>query len=127
MLATLPIGGADMPVVISIYNAATGLAVGLEGFVLGNPALMIAGMVVGAAGTLLTLLMAKAMNRSVSNVLFTNFGEAPKHKPSHIKGSLKPTDAADAGHLHALCQRASSSCRATASPPRRRSRSSTIS
>ena len=66
ILMTLPIGGADMPVVISIYNASTGLAVGLEGFVLGNPALMIAGMVVGAAGTLLTLLMAKAMNRSVA-------------------------------------------------------------
>jgi NAD(P) transhydrogenase subunit beta len=97
ILMTLPIGGADMPVVISIYNAATGLAVGLEGFVLGNPALMIAGMVVGAAGTLLTLLMAQAMNRSVANVLFTNFGGAPKHKPSHIKGELKPTAAADAG------------------------------
>ena len=97
VLMTLPIGGADMPVVISIYNAATGLAVGLGGFVLGNPALMIAGMVVGAAGTLLTLLMAKAMNRSVANVLFTNFGGAPKHKPSHIRGSLKPTAAADAG------------------------------
>jgi NAD(P) transhydrogenase subunit beta len=97
ILMTLPIGGADMPVVISIYNAATGLAVGLEGFVLENPALMIAGMVVGAAGTLLTLLMAKAMNRSVANILFTNFGEAPKHAPSHIKGSLKPAEAADAG------------------------------
>jgi NAD(P) transhydrogenase subunit beta len=97
ILMTLPIGGADMPVVISIYNAATGLAVGLEGFVLGNPALMIAGMVVGAAGTLLTLLMAQAMNRSVQNVLFTNFGDSAKHAPSHIKGSLKPTEAADAG------------------------------
>jgi NAD(P) transhydrogenase subunit beta len=97
ILMTLPIGGADMPVVISIYNAATGLAVGLGGFVLGNPALMIAGMVVGAAGTLLTLLMARAMNRSVANVLFTNFGGPPKHKASHIKGSLKPTAAADAG------------------------------
>ena len=59
VLMTLPIGGADMPVVISIYNAFTGLAVGLEGFVLQNPALMIAGMVVGAAGLLLTLLMAR--------------------------------------------------------------------
>jgi len=97
VLMTLPIGGADMPVVISIYNAFTGLAVGLEGFVLQNPALMIAGMVVGAAGTLLTLLMARAMNRSVGNVLFTNFGGASKRKPSHIKGSLKPTEAADAG------------------------------
>ena len=94
---TLPIGGADMPVVISIYNAFTGLAVGLGGYVLQNPAMMIAGMVVGAAGTLLTLLMAKAMNRSVGNVLFTNFGEAPKHKQGAIKGSLKPVEAGDAG------------------------------
>jgi NAD(P) transhydrogenase subunit beta len=93
---TLPIGGADMPVVISIYNAATGLAVGLEGFVLANPALMIAGMVVGAAGTLLTLLMARAMNRSVSNVIFTNFGGPKVKSHGHMKGSLKPVAAADA-------------------------------
>jgi NAD(P) transhydrogenase subunit beta len=97
VLMTLPIGGADMPVVISIYNAATGLAVALEGYVLENPALMIAGMVVGAAGTLLTLLMAKAMNRSVQNVLFSNFGEARKRRAGRIKGSLKPTGAGDAG------------------------------
>jgi len=97
VLMTLPIGGADMPVVISIFNAFTGLAVGLEGFVLQNPALMIAGMVVGAAGMLLTLLMAKAMNRSVSNVVFTNFGDAPKHKQGAIKGSLKPMAPGDAG------------------------------
>jgi NAD(P) transhydrogenase subunit beta len=97
ILMTLPIGGADMPVVISIFNAFTGLAVGLEGFVLQNPALMIAGMVVGAAGLLLTLLMAKAMNRSVSNVVFTNFGEASKHKQGKIKGELKPMQPGDAG------------------------------
>jgi NAD(P) transhydrogenase subunit beta len=97
VLMTLPIGGADMPVVISIYNAFTGLAVGLEGFVLQNPALMIAGMVVGAAGTLLTLLMAKAMNRSVSNILFTNFGVVVAQKQGDIKGSLKPVEAGDAG------------------------------
>jgi NAD(P) transhydrogenase subunit beta len=97
VLMTLPIGGADMPVVISIYNALTGLAVGLEGFVLQNPALMIAGMVVGAAGLLLTLLMAKAMNRSVANVVFTNFGEAPKQVQGAIKGSLRPVEASDAG------------------------------
>ena len=97
VLMTLPIGGADMPVVISIYNAFTGLAVGLEGFVLQNPALMIAGMVVGAAGTLLTLLMAKAMNRSVSNILFTNFGTVVQQKQGEIKGSLKPVEASDAG------------------------------
>jgi NAD(P) transhydrogenase subunit beta len=97
VLMTLPIGGADMPVVISIYNAFTGLAVGLEGYVLQNPALMIAGMVVGAAGMLLTLLMAKAMNRSVANVLFSKFGATAKHAHTNIKGSLKPVQASDAG------------------------------
>lgn len=97
ILMTLPIGGADMPVVISVYNAFTGLAVGLEGYALQNPALMIAGMVVGAAGLMLTLLMAKAMNRSVANILFTNFGATKSHKHSKIEGELKPTAAADAG------------------------------
>jgi H+-translocating NAD(P) transhydrogenase subunit beta len=97
ILMTLPIGGADMPVVISIYNALTGLAVGLEGFVLQDPALMIAGMVVGAAGLLLTLLMAKAMNRSIRNVLFTSFGPPAKHGKGGMVGSLRPTGAGDAG------------------------------
>ncbi len=97
IMMTLPIGGADMPVVISIYNAFTGLAVGLEGFMLQNPALMIAGMVVGAAGLLLTLLMAKAMNRSVMNVLFTNFGDIPKTQHGTMKGSERPVEASDAG------------------------------
>jgi NAD(P) transhydrogenase subunit beta len=97
ILMTLPIGGADMPVVISIYNAATGLAVGLDGYIIQDPALMIAGMVVGAAGTLLTLLMAKAMNRSVSNVLFSNFGDVSKQKKSKMTGSEKPVEATDAG------------------------------
>src|SRR5690606_3990164 len=71
VLMTLPIGGADMPVVISLYNALTGLAVAFEGFVLGNEALIIAGTMVGAAGMLLTRLMAKAMNRPISGVLFS--------------------------------------------------------
>jgi NAD(P) transhydrogenase subunit beta len=97
ILLTLPIGGADMPVIISIYNAFTGLAVGLEGFVLQNPALMIAGMVVGAAGLMLTLVMAKAMNRSVTNVVFSNFGDVATASKSKITGELKPTEAADAG------------------------------
>jgi H+-translocating NAD(P) transhydrogenase subunit beta len=96
VMMTMPIGGADMPVVISLYNAFTGLAVGFEGYVLNNPALMIAGMVVGSAGTLLTLLMAKAMNRSVRNVLFSNFGAAGDEAQGEIKGSLKPADAGDA-------------------------------
>ncbi len=97
ILLTLPIGGADMPVVISIYNAATGVAVGLEGYVLQNPALMIAGMVVGAAGTLLTVLMAQAMNRTVFNVLFKHFGAKKGRKHGAITGEEKPVQASDAG------------------------------
>jgi len=96
LLMTMPIGGADMPVVISLYNAFTGLAVGAEGFVLQNPALMIAGMVVGSAGTLLTLLMAKAMNRSVANVILSNFGATGGEAQGEMEGSMKPTDAGDA-------------------------------
>ncbi|HMD73649.1 MAG TPA: NAD(P)(+) transhydrogenase (Re/Si-specific) subunit beta, partial [Steroidobacteraceae bacterium] len=86
---TLPIGGADMPVVISLYNALTGLAVGFEGFVLDNAAMIIAGTVVGAAGTLLTQLMAKAMNRSLANVLFSNFGETSAAGSGTVTGSQK--------------------------------------
>ncbi|MES0873056.1 NAD(P)(+) transhydrogenase (Re/Si-specific) subunit beta [Sinimarinibacterium thermocellulolyticum] len=97
VMMAMPIGGADMPVVISLFNAFTGLAVGFEGYVIGNAALMVAGMVVGSAGTLLTLLMAKAMNRSVSNVLFSNFGAAGAEGQGEIKGSMKPIDAGDAG------------------------------
>jgi len=73
----LPIGGADMPVVISLLNSFTGLAVASTGFVLQNPALIIAGTLVGASGTLLTLLMCRAMNRSLANVLFAGVGAAP--------------------------------------------------
>jgi NAD(P) transhydrogenase subunit beta len=70
----LPIGGADMPVVISLLNAFTGLAVAASGFVLGNFALIVAGTLVGASGTLLTKLMSDAMGRSLANVLFGAFG-----------------------------------------------------
>src|SRR5881392_1636375 len=92
---TLPIGGADMPVVISLYNALTGLAVAFEGFVLDNAAMIIAGTVVGSAGTLLTQLMAKAMNRSLANVLFSGFGETAATSASGPAGTLKAIDTAD--------------------------------
>jgi NAD(P) transhydrogenase subunit beta len=75
VMFVLPIGGADMPVVISLLNAFTGLAASATGFVLNSLLLIVAGMLVGASGTLLTLLMAKAMNRSVANVLFGAFGQ----------------------------------------------------
>jgi len=77
MLLVLPIGGADMPVVISLLNAFTGLAAASAGFVLENTALIIGGTLVGASGTLLTILMGRAMNRSLANVLFGAFGAAP--------------------------------------------------
>jgi NAD(P) transhydrogenase subunit beta len=72
--AVLPIGGADMPVVIAFLNACTGLAAAATGFALGNVLLIIAGVLVGASGTLLTQLMSKAMNRSLTSVLFGAFG-----------------------------------------------------
>ena len=93
---TLPIGGAEMPVVISLYNALTGLAVAFEGFVLQNAAMIIAGTVVGAAGMLLTQLMAKAMNRSLANVLFSGFGDKTG-EASKIAGSMKSIEASDVG------------------------------
>jgi NAD(P) transhydrogenase subunit beta len=74
VLFVLPIGGADMPVIISLLNSFTGLAAALTGFALGNNVLIISGALVGASGTLLTLMMGKAMNRSVANVLFGAFG-----------------------------------------------------
>ncbi|MCR6700342.1 MAG: NAD(P)(+) transhydrogenase (Re/Si-specific) subunit beta [Dokdonella sp.] len=98
VLMTLPIGGADMPVVISLYNALTGLAVAFEGYVMQNEALIIAGTVVGAAGTFLTQLMAKAMNRPLSNVLFSNFGGGGAGA-GEIAGSQKPIEASDAASL----------------------------
>jgi len=75
VLFVLPIGGADMPVVISLLNAFTGLAVAAGGFELENNVLIVAGMLVGASGTLLTMMMGRAMNRSIANVLFGAFGQ----------------------------------------------------
>jgi len=102
---TLPIGGADMPVVISLYNALTGLAVAFEGFVLNNAAMIIAGTVVGSAGTLLTQLMAKAMNRSVGNVLFSGFGDTGAAPTGEVSGSLKPIEASDVGVMMAFASK----------------------
>ncbi|ALS95787.1 NAD(P)(+) transhydrogenase (Re/Si-specific) subunit beta [Xanthomonas oryzae] len=103
VLMTLPIGGADMPVVISLYNAFTGLAVAFEGYVLGNEALIIAGMMVGAAGILLTRLMAKAMNRPISGVLFSNFGGGGQAQ--EISGTQKPIEAGDVAAMMAFAER----------------------
>ena len=82
VLFVLPIGGADMPVVISLLNAFTGLAAAATGFELENNVLIVAGMLVGASGTLLTLMMSRAMNRSISNVLFGAFGQVSAGAPA---------------------------------------------
>ena len=102
VMVTLPIGGADMPVVISLFNALTGLAVAFEGFVLDNAAMIIAGTVVGSSGTLLTQLMAKAMNRSLANVLFSGFGsDGGAAAEEDIEGSMKEIQAQDAAIMMA--------------------------
>jgi NAD(P) transhydrogenase subunit beta len=82
VLLIIPVGGADMPVVISMLNAFTGLSAAGAGFVLDNTALIIAGSLVGSSGTLLTILMGRAMNRSLSNVLFSAFGSAVAAGPA---------------------------------------------
>jgi NAD(P) transhydrogenase subunit beta len=106
LLMTLPIGGADMPVVISMYNAFTGLAVALDGFSFATPnyAMVVAGIIVGAAGSLLTLNMAKAMNRSIANVFFGAFG-ATEEKGVEIHGSMKPIDTDDVAVLLAYANK----------------------
>jgi len=103
VLMTLPIGGADMPVVISLYNALTGLAVAFEGYVLGNEALIIAGTMVGAAGMLLTRMMAKAMNRPIHGVLFSQFGGGGEAQA--ISGAQKPVEAGDVAAMMAYAER----------------------
>jgi NAD(P) transhydrogenase subunit beta len=104
LLMTLPIGGADMPVVISLYNALTGIAVAMDGFALGNYAMVVAGTLVGAAGSLLTLVMARAMNRSISNVLFSAFG-AIEETGTTLAGSMKPIEADDVAVMMAYAQK----------------------
>ncbi|HSA37287.1 MAG TPA: NAD(P)(+) transhydrogenase (Re/Si-specific) subunit beta [Methanoregula sp.] len=105
-LMTFPIGGADMPVVISMYNAFTGLAVALDGFSFASPnyAMVVAGIIVGAAGSLLTLQMAKAMNRSLSNVFFGAFGATEK-EGAEINGSMKSIETDDVAVLLAYAEK----------------------
>jgi proton-translocating NAD(P)+ transhydrogenase subunit beta len=95
VLAVLPIGGADMPVVISLLNSYSGLAACATGFLLRNNALIVTGSLVGASGLILTRLMCKAMNRSLANVLFSGFG-AVTRSAAVVKGQAKPISVADA-------------------------------
>ncbi|MGH3021131.1 MAG: NAD(P)(+) transhydrogenase (Re/Si-specific) subunit beta [Gaiellaceae bacterium] len=109
VLLVLPIGGADMPVVISLLNAFTGLAAASAGFVLENTALIIGGTLVGASGTLLTVLMGRAMNRSLANVLFGAFGApaavGPAEAASADGKSYREVDAEDCAVMLAYASR----------------------
>jgi NAD(P) transhydrogenase subunit beta len=103
----LPIGGADMPVVISLLNALTGTAAAMAGFVIGNPVLIIAGALVGASGTILTNLMAKAMNRSILNVMAGGFGTGDSAVGAVVGGagaSVREVSADDAAIQLAYAQ-----------------------
>ncbi|MBT9259227.1 MAG: NAD(P)(+) transhydrogenase (Re/Si-specific) subunit beta [Clostridiales bacterium] len=98
-LVVLPIGGADMPVVISLLNAMTGLAAATTGFLLLNNVLIVAGALVGASGTILTLLMSRAMNRSVSNILFGAFGKLQVGETADIDKTVRSTTPEDVAAL----------------------------
>ena len=94
----IPIGGADMPVVISLLNSYSGLAACAAGFAIGNNILIVAGSLVGASGIILTQIMCKAMNRSLSNVLFSGFADAATAE-TKIEGEVKPISVEDAYYI----------------------------
>lgn len=94
VMAVLPIGGADMPVVISLLNSYSGLAACAAGFAINNNILIVAGSMVGAAGIILTNIMCKAMNRSLANVLFSGFGAVKQ--AAKVEGEVKPINTEDA-------------------------------
>jgi proton-translocating NAD(P)+ transhydrogenase subunit beta len=106
-LFVLPIGGADMPVVIALLNAFTGVATALTGFVLHQNVLIVSGMLVGASGTMLTLMMARAMGRSVANVLFGAFGtlQVTAEQVEAAGGAVRPTTPEDVAVMLAYGQR----------------------
>ena len=92
----LPIGGGDMPVVISLLNSFSGIAAALAGLLLLNNVLIVAGSLVGASGLILTIIMAKAMNRSISNILFVGYASSSTSKSSEEQGEVNPINVSDA-------------------------------
>jgi len=92
----LPIGGGDMPVVISLLNSFSGIAAALAGLLLLNNVLIVAGSLVGASGLILTIIMAKAMNRSISNILFVGYASSSTSKGSEEQGEVNPINVSDA-------------------------------
>ena len=98
IMAVIPIGGADMPVVISLLNSYSGLAACAAGFAINNNILIVAGSLVGASGIILTRIMCKAMNRSLTNVLFSGFGSAVTDTGT-VEGEVKPISVEDAYYV----------------------------
>jgi H+-translocating NAD(P) transhydrogenase subunit beta len=96
VLAVIPIGGADMPIVVALLNSYSGLAAAAAGFVIDNNVLVVAGSLVGASGLILTQIMCKAMNRSLANVLFSGFGAVVTASGKAVEGEVKPITAEDA-------------------------------
>lgn len=99
IFAVMPIGGGDMPVVISLLNSCSGLAACAAGFVINNNVLVVAGCLVGASGLILTVIMCKAMNRTLVNVLFSGFGATAQVSAGESTGELKPISAEDAYYI----------------------------
>jgi NAD(P) transhydrogenase subunit beta len=107
VLSVLPVGGADMPVIIALLNSFTGIAAAVTGFVLGNDALIVAGALVGASGSILTMLMSKAMNRPITNVLFGAFGklaEGGGDGGGALHGNIRETNVEDLAVLLSYAQ-----------------------
>jgi NAD(P) transhydrogenase subunit beta len=98
VMAVIPIGGADMPVVISLLNSYSGLAACAAGFAVNNNILIVAGALVGASGIILTQIMCKAMNRSLANVLFSGFGSGVQDT-TEVEGEIKPITVEDAYYV----------------------------
>lgn len=94
--AVMPIGGGDMPVVISLLNSLSGLAACAAGFVILNNVLIVAGCLVGASGVILTVIMCKSMNRTLGNVLFSGFGADSSRSSNKVEGEMKPISVDDA-------------------------------